>query len=205
MIKASHHWFYTVFFNSYIATIIKRDFYSVEINGECILGNKPVLLIGNHISWWDGFWALYINNKLFKKKIHVMMLEEQLEKRKFLSKIGAFSINPGARSVIESLDYASELLKDDQNIVVIYPQGKLNSMVQSEIVFQKGVERILKQSFNADVVFYVAMVDYFSHRKPTLYVYLKQIEIEQCLISGLNSMYNDFHQECLRLQKSKAE
>ena len=55
--------------------------------------NLPVLLISNHISWWDGFWAMYINLKVLKRKFHFMMLEEQLRKYWFFNYTGGFSVN----------------------------------------------------------------------------------------------------------------
>jgi hypothetical protein len=51
------------------------------------------------------------------------MPEEQLATRMFLNKAGAFSIKPGSRSAIESLNYASSLLYEPENLVVVFPQG----------------------------------------------------------------------------------
>lgn len=204
MIKASHHWFYTRFFNWYIHRIMASDFHKVEIIGSENVEKKAVLMLGNHVSWWDGFWALYLNNQLFKKKIHVMMLEDQLRMRRFLSKFGAFSIDPNTRSVVESLNYSVDLLSNPNNLLVMYPQGKLHSMHQSDIVFERGIEKILSRCVEVNLMFYAAFVDYFSNRKPTLTIYIEQVEFDRYNSSDLNSMYCDFYINCRKKQALKA-
>ncbi|MDD2577649.1 MAG: hypothetical protein PHV76_09115, partial [Bacteroidales bacterium] len=71
--------------------MIKRKFHSVIIEKKDINTSKPILLISNHVSWWDGFWAMYINLNLLKKKFFFMMHEKQLLEYKFFNQTGGFS------------------------------------------------------------------------------------------------------------------
>jgi 1-acyl-sn-glycerol-3-phosphate acyltransferase len=204
MIKATHHWFYTAFFDRYIAFIVKRDFKKIELEGVWPQSDKASLIIGNHISWWDGFWVLCLNKKLLKKKLHVMMLEEQLEQRRFLAKFGAYSIQPNSRTVIETLNYTVDLLSDANNSVLLYPQGKFGSVVQNEFHFERGIEFVLKKCPPVQLLFYAAFVDYFSNRKPTLYCYLKEIEYGAYSLAEMNELYQTFYNESRKLQLTKA-
>ena len=163
------------------------------------------MLIGNHISGWDGFWTLYLNKHFIGKRFHVMMLEEQLSKRKPLSKVGAYSIIPGSRSVIDSINYTAQLLENGQNCVVLYPQGKINSMYQSQIGFEKGIEKILAKSPSVQVLFYVALVDYFSEPKPLLTFYLKEIDYQKYTSEALNALFQQFYEECIQIQCNKQQ
>jgi 1-acyl-sn-glycerol-3-phosphate acyltransferase len=52
-----------------------------------------VLLLANHFSWWDGFLLYYINQKVFRKQFHVMVIEETVQKVGFFKYMGAFSVN----------------------------------------------------------------------------------------------------------------
>jgi len=135
-----------------------------------------VLLIGNHSTWWDGFLGWQLNRKLLKKKFFIMMLEENLKKMWFFRKIGAFSINPGNRTMIESLKYAAELLKVPQNMVQFYPQGQLYSLYERTFQFNKGLGVILKNNMHVDIVFYAMFIDYGSNEKPYLNIFLDKVD-----------------------------
>ena len=195
MIKANHHWLYTRFFDWYVPFIMKKDFREIHLEGEWQKSNKASLIIGNHISWWDGFWALYLNNRLLHKRFHAMMLEEQLAPRKFLNKAGAFSIDPGSRSVIESINYCAQLLSDSNNCVTLYPQGKIASVTSPVFNFEKGVEKILAKSDPIQILLYVAFIDYFSDRKPGLYLYISEIEYFKYSSAELGEKYKQFYNE----------
>jgi hypothetical protein len=132
-----------------------------------------------------------------------MMLEEQLVKRMFLNKAGAYSIKKGSRSVIDSVQYTIDLLRDKDNLVVIYPQGEFGSVYQSPLRFEKGIDTIVaKVQSKFRLVFYAALVDYFSYRKPSLVVYLYEVPQGPGLGStDLEKAYNDFYSSCIKRQK----
>lgn len=203
IIKSRHRLFFTWFFRIYSIQMIRWHFRKVTINGEFQDRGLPVMLIGNHFSWWDGFIANFLNIKVFHRKFHVMMLEEQLNSRRFLNKAGAYSIKRGSRSVIESMQYTVGLLSNAENLVVLYPQGVFESQYLRPVSFEKGVSTIIARVTNeVQLVFYVALVDYFSYRKPSLSVYLREVPREIALAPGsIESAYNTFLSECTWQQK----
>lgn len=204
MIEASHHPFLTKFFNWYVPFILNKDFQKVHIDGNWVPTNMASLIIGNHFSWWDGFWALYLNNLFLKKRFHAMMLEKQLERHPFLSKIGAFSVNPGSRSVVKSIDYCAQLLSNDGNCVAMYPQGKISSMTSPLFDFGKGIEKVIQKSKDVQLLFYAAFIDYFSDRKPSLYLYISEIDHCNYKAAELENLYRQFYDESKDKQALKA-
>lgn len=201
MIKAGHHWFYESFFNWYTYFMLRKHFDGVEIDGEWKVSGEAALVIGNHFSWWDGFIALYLNRLLLKKKFHIMMLEKQLKSRMFLNKLGAFSIKPGTRSVLSSIEYTGELLQEKQNTVVMYPQGKFSSMSSPSFYFGSGVIKIMEQNPQAEILFYVALVDYFDKPKPGLYLYLKKVTRND--VESIPEKFESFYKEAVKKQSMK--
>ena len=203
VIRANHRPFFNWFFRIYSGWMLRLHFRSIIIHGDFVNTDLPVLLIGNHFSWWDGFIANILNIKIFRKKFHIMMLEEQLHQRMFLNKAGAYSIQPKSRSVIESLDYTVELLQDVKHLVVLYPQGEFQSLHRQEVNFQPGINRVFSALRNpVQIVFYIALTDYFSHRKPTLTVYLRQLDMNrEWDAKKLESSFNDFLMDCVTMQK----
>ena len=164
----------------------------------------PVMMIGNHVSWWDGFFAQYINLELFDRKIHIMMLQEQLKERMFLNKTGAYSIKKGSRSALESIKYTGEILSDKRNLVLLFPQGKIHSIYDFPLVFEEGWYRIFKYMEGpVQMVFYVALFDFFSNRKPELHIYLEDYLYQGKSHSDTETAFNQFLGKCISTQKSR--
>jgi len=159
-------------------------------------------MIGNHFSWWDGFIAHLLNIRVFHRRFHVMMLEEQLAGRKFLSKAGAYSINKGSRTIAESFAYTKELLIDPQNLTVMYPQGEFQSLAQYPVKFQKGADRLFREvDGKVHLVFYVALVDFFENKRPSLDIYFGHFEDQAGHQDhDLETLFNRFLKECIDQQ-----
>ena len=206
MIKAKHHPIVHNFFKLYVPYIIRRNFHRVHVSGNYQEKNKPILVIANHISWWDGFWTVYLILKVFHRKFHFMMLEDQLRKVKIFSLTGGFSIKKGSRSVIETLKYTIELLSDNRNLVLLFPQGKITSLYDRSIHFEKGLERIIKEVNGKVQIFFQAnLIDYFSHKKPSLFIYLKECDRLNPDIGNIQDLYNEFYAGCIEENIKKAE
>ncbi len=203
IIKARHIPFFVNFFNIYTRLNIRNHFSSIKIVNHIPPPSLPVLLIGNHSTWWDGFFAVYLNLKIFKKKIHVMMLEEQLTHRMFLNKAGAFSIKKGDRSMAETFQYSKEILKNNANLLLLFPQGEIQSSYTFPLKFEKGILNIFKNVKKPfQLVFYAALIDYFSTKKPQLNFYLRNYNFESInTIADLEKAYNAFLKECMLSQK----
>jgi 1-acyl-sn-glycerol-3-phosphate acyltransferase len=203
MIKANHHSFFVYFFRIYSHFMIKRHFREVFIEGDLKNSSKPILIISNHFSWWDGFLIYYLNNKLWQKKFHVMMLEKQLSSRKFLSQAGAFSIKPGHCSTYSSIQYAIKILKCPDNILLMYPQGEIRSQADRPVHFKQGAEYLIKKAA-PNVKMIVVLTDYFSFRKPSLSMYIKNIDYSENKLSNMENTFNNFLTECINKQNNKA-
>ena len=190
MIKANHSIFHSWLINQYICYILNTDFHAVKIKGDIKPDDRSVLLIPNHFSWWDGFFGWHLNQNIFRKKFHVMMLEQELSQRMFFSRVGAFSVNLGSRSIIESLNCSINILESPSNLLLMFPQGKLESQHVNTVTFHKGVERIAGRVGNTRIVFAVCLTDYFSNRKPTLTISLKEYNgprILECMQQDFNN------------------
>lgn len=203
MIPAKHSKFFEKLFGVWLSFAFRRNFSAFNTIGEYRDQGKSLLVVANHISWWDGFWLLRLNQKLFKKKFHVMMLEEQLEKRLFLSKLGAFSIKRNHKSMVNTINYARNLLTNPSNLLLIFPQGEISSQYDHPHIFQNGWTRIFKGiEHQVQILLVVHLLDYFSNSKPILYQYLYSPEPSKMVNPNeLEEVYNEFYKRCLEQQK----
>ncbi len=201
MIKARHTYVGVKFFNLYSAWLLRLYFRKVQYKGNIVDEGKPVLVISNHFSWFDGFIQLQLNNKFLFRKYHIMMLEGQLRKHLFLRAGGCFSISKGKKGVVESLKYSIDILRDKKNLLVLFPQGEIQSMHTQPLEFEKGIGYILKELGDTiQVVFNVNLVDYHSRRKPVLRVYFKTYTGESMEVEALQDAFSGFMEACKQQQ-----
>lgn len=206
MLRAKHNLIIFNFFKLYTVWKIQRHFYSLTFHGDFKDRDLPILLVSNHTSWWDGFWALYANMKIFKHKFHFMMLEEQLQKFWYFNHCGGFSVNRNSASLIESLHYTVNLLNDKRNLVLLFPQGKIESLYQHQIVFEKGLEWILKNlNGKVQVIFMANLIDYFSQPQPSLSMYFEECRADAASTEMVEQLYNNFFNRCIIKQKQLAK
>ena len=194
MIDAKHNFFYYLFFKFYTQFKIKLNFEKVCLQGNFIDRNKPILILANHQSWWDGFWLNYFNEKITQRKLYFMMLEEQLLKYKFFNKIGGFSIKKNSKDAVCSINYTIKLLENPLNAVFLFPQGEIQSIYTDYIHFEKGISKIINKSSNIQVLFVCNFIEYFSYQKPSLFMYFKEWETQN--IQSIEADYNVFFQSC---------
>lgn len=204
ILKAKHHWFIHPFFKWYAVWKTERHFKPVELIGEFTDRNLPIILLANHISWWDGFWAMYLNLKILRRKFHFMMLESQLRKYWFFNYTGGYSINKQSKSLVESLQYTAGLIERHENMVLVFPQGELESIHLQTFSFEKGIERILKnKQGKLQLVFMANLTDYFSKPKEGLYIYFTEYASDDFSLSGIESAYNRFYANCVVQQRTR--
>lgn len=203
MIKAKHHLLVYSFFRWYAHVKMKSHFNSVKIEENIDVSNNAVLLIANHISWWDGFWCLFLSTTIFKKKFYFMMLEKELRKRWLFSYSGGFSVPHGGRSMLESINYTADILLDKKNLVLMFPQGKMHSMYNDQVKFQKGIEKIIeKTTVKPKLVFMVSMTEYFEHQKPDIYFHMKEFDNTDYSVAEIEKAYNSFYKTCITKHKN---
>lgn len=126
-----------------------------------------------------------------------MMEEEQLGKHNFLSMTGGYSIRKNNREVIDSLQYTADLLKDNRNMVMLFPQGRLTSLYNRNFLFERGLDYILRQSpGKINVVFVVNLVEYLSNQKPSLFIYFSEYK---GILSReeIQESYESYYSDCV--------
>ena len=201
MNKARHHWFFTWFFHRYFSLISRFFFCGTRIQMPDFEADRPILLLQNHFSWWDGYWSYCVSQKVFRKKFHVMMQEDQLRKHKFLSRCGAFAVRKRSKNMLEALDYSLQILQQKENLLAMFPQGKIESHYVQQYNFEKGVEWITSRMDNQALVFFaVVRVDYFSRIRPEVSIYLKEYS-GNATLDDMQHQYNEFARQCNQNQR----
>lgn len=123
-----------------------------------------------------------------------------LQKNWYFKYTGGFSVDKSSKSIIETLNYTAELLSDKNNMVLMFPQGEIESMHNHNFRFEKGIEKILQRTKNdVQVIFVANIVDYHSRAKPSLYLYIADFT-GSFNTAEIEKKYNVFYQKSLETQ-----
>ncbi len=107
----------------------------------------PVILYGNHCSWWDGHLGMAVNEEHWHRDGYVMMEDKQLERYGFFRALGAFSLSRSdARSAMQTLNYAAELLTHTPGrMLLLFPQGEILANDVRPLHLFGGIAHLVKK------------------------------------------------------------
>ncbi|MEO7213785.1 lysophospholipid acyltransferase family protein [Mucilaginibacter sp.] len=194
-------------FDTYVKWLVGNTFHQFLFNTVELDSNKSVLLVANHFSFWDGLILYVLNDKLLHKKFHVMILEDTAKREGMLRYAGAFSVSKNSRDMLESLNYAAELLSEPGNLLLMFPQGKLYSNFVNRVHFEQGLLKIMKKAEGKfQLLFAATFIQYFKHKKPSVTVYLKT-EGERYSDKNINELQNAYqqHYDAGKLQQTEID
>lgn len=195
MFRSVKNSFIRWFFHRYILRIVSRNFRAVNFNSIETEPNKCILLLANHYSWWDGFLLYYINAHLFKRKIHMMVNDQTLQQYPYFKVLGAYPIKKHSKEIFNSLEYTARLLEEPENLVVIFPQGKIYSNFINSVNFEKGLGQIIsKAGQRFQLIFAVSFIEHLQHKKASVNVYLKNIGTNCTNLTEVNQAFQEHYQ-----------
>lgn len=182
MLKVRRSRAYTRWFGWYSRRQFRRHFHSFRVlmppGLPAMALDIPVIFYGNHAYWWDGFWSQICTEQWFRQNLFIIIENRQLEKHRFFTRLGAFSIDrTNARSAIETLDYAASCLLEPssrQNALWIFPQGQIEHVDKRPLLFFRGTagiaDRVLKKRESLYLVSVVSRIEYLEDQKPDFFL-----------------------------------
>lgn len=170
---------YLIWVGKFLSWLFSWRFNQMKIHEAELLKGHSYVLMCNHFSFWDGFWAGYLCLKYIYKRepnvkgFYIMVLEKQLRQHKWLTRLGCFSIAPGTDTVDESLAYAANLLNVPGNIFLMYPQGKLESNHVRKMIIKPGIADMMSRvTGNCQLLWSTNLIEYFESFKPSVYFHV---------------------------------
>jgi 1-acyl-sn-glycerol-3-phosphate acyltransferase len=155
--------------DGYIRWKVRSAFHAVRVRGELPSAETPLLVYANHGNFWDAFVAHQLC-KAAGWDGYALMDEKNLERYRFLSRIGAFSIRRGeAGSSLESLRYCKGLLKRPGAAVFIFPEGEHRPFGQLPLRLERGVE-VMARAAGARCLPVAFRYCFFEEEKPEVLI-----------------------------------
>ncbi|MEO6098062.1 MAG: 1-acyl-sn-glycerol-3-phosphate acyltransferase [Fibrobacteria bacterium] len=114
---------------------------------ETLPPGRPVLLVGNHVSNWDGFMFREIQRRLKPKwPIYSVMLEEELRRYPFLRLMGGMGMRPGSPASVASClrRVAALRARTPDFFLSFFPQGRIYPSFKKPLQFHAGVDLFIR-------------------------------------------------------------
>jgi 1-acyl-sn-glycerol-3-phosphate acyltransferase len=153
----------------YVGWKFRSSFRGLWVRGTLPSGAEGRLVYANHSNWWDGF-VFHQVCQAAGWDAYCVMEERNLERYRFLAKLGAFSIRRGeGASSLESLRYAGQLLRQPRAAVCIFPEGELRPFGVLPLRLERGVE-LLARVGKVECVPLAIRYAFFEHERPDVLV-----------------------------------
>ena len=191
--------------NMYLAIKYRHCFQELRIDVSEVENKidleQPVLFIGNHSSWWDGFFVYEVYKKLkLKKAFKVVMLESELKKFPFFRLCGAVGIIP------KNTQYNERIFNDLKNqCVCFFPQGQLSPQNERPLKFKTGIDHLIQKWHPVQIIIVGMHIEPFQFMKPTALIRAEFLGISgpsncdsQTLAAATENNLNKISQEWTR-------
>lgn len=135
--------------------------------------DTPLVLYGNHHSWWDGLLEVEVFHRL-QLDFRVMMEERQLRQFPFFRRTGAFGIDvdtAGGRQA--GLLYAARFLRGKgkaARALLLFPEGKLHPSSEGISPFFGGLAGLARLVPNATFYPLAKHIQQYRHPRPEVII-----------------------------------
>lgn len=135
--------------------------------------DEPIILVANHVSWWDGFLLRAVQRALRPSStLYTVALERELVKHPILRMIGAIGIEPSSpASILHAVRVATYKRAALPNAVFGYfPQGRITPSYRRPLGFRRGVD-VFTRALAPAVILPVAIhLEPMTESAPTAFV-----------------------------------
>lgn len=167
------------FFAGYSRRMMRRDFSNVRLvrGSEQHLRNidthrGPAIALLNHASWWDPLLGLVLADMFAPSRVLASPIEAaQLEKFRFMRRLGLFGIDPDAPESMELLvEHCVGLFCDEPRTMLgLTPQGEFAD-VRRPVRIRPGAARVAARLEDPLVVAVACEYTFWNERKPELLI-----------------------------------
>jgi len=160
----------------------RRAFHGTYFHGlsDSIGETAPILVVSNHMSWWDAFVLLKLQKVVRPRSaIYTIALEETLQANPFLGRVGLIPLNPlhpsGLRSLLrrvrEILDRHRLKRQESGPLFLFFPQGKIRPAWAQPLEFKAGVGLLQKEFEDGGLIVPVGiMIEPLNQKRPSVFV-----------------------------------
>jgi 1-acyl-sn-glycerol-3-phosphate acyltransferase len=152
--------------------LLLGDLHVLNLPGALPPG-RPVLLVGNHISNWDGFLFREVQRRLAPAwPIYSVMLEEELRHRPIFRRLGGIGIDPRSPASVAGSVRAVRALRGQgpDFFLSFFPQGRVSPAAKRPLGFLGGVDLFVRALAPATILPVGIHLEAMRKLRPSMFV-----------------------------------
>ncbi len=115
--------------------------------GAHAVADAPVVMVANHVSWWDGFLLRDVHRVLGgRTSLYTVMRTDELGRHPFLRRIGGIGFQPERpvtlRAVVREL---ARRVEEEGVWISFFPQGRIRPSWERPLGFAPGIRLLLER------------------------------------------------------------
>jgi 1-acyl-sn-glycerol-3-phosphate acyltransferase len=163
-------------YRALVRPALRSAFHRVALRSAepAVQRDLPLVIYGNHPSWWDGYIAFLLAYETWRCQGYLMMEEPQLARYRFFRYCGVFSVDRhDPREGMRSVAYAAGLLKDRPGRAVwIFPQGEITPNDRRPLATFAGAAHIAKRAAPVRCIPMALRFEFLGEQRPEALVLL---------------------------------
>jgi 1-acyl-sn-glycerol-3-phosphate acyltransferase len=135
--------------------------------------DRPLVMVANHTSWWDGFLLRDIHRVLRPgAPMYTLMSARELEHRPFFRLLGAVAVAEGSAAATLHMLRCLRRWTDERPdaSVIVFPQGRIGPSGRRPPGYRRGVEYIIRAVAPCRVLPVALHVEALNHAAPTAFI-----------------------------------
>lgn len=137
-------------FHAFLKPFLKRHFHAVAIERQSrcdLLGDssKPLIVYGNHASWWDPLIAHFLNRTLLQgRQFYAPIDADALEQYRVFGKLGFYGVKlDTARGAAAFLKQSMEILQSERGTAIwLTPEGGFRDVRDHSAELKPGLAHL---------------------------------------------------------------
>lgn len=130
-------------FEAFFTPWMRRRLDGVHVRGEdrvAWLPDIPIMLVANHVSWWDGFLLREVQRRIRPDApLHVVMTEAELRRFPLFRWMGALPLGDGPMAARSLLRDMRSRTAGPTPVFGYFPQGRIWPSHRRPLGFRRGV------------------------------------------------------------------
>jgi 1-acyl-sn-glycerol-3-phosphate acyltransferase len=136
-------------FHAFLQPFLKRHFHAVAIDRESrcdsLDESTPLIVYGNHASWWDPLMAHFLNRTLFPgRQFYAPIDADALEQYRVFGKLGFYGVRMDTTSGAAAfLSQSTAILQSPQGTAIwITPEGRFSDVRDHSAALMPGLAHL---------------------------------------------------------------
>lgn len=138
-----------------------------------IPADRPLLIVANHTSWWDGFLLRDIHVALRPgAPMYSVMTEAELRRHAYLRLIGGVPLQPGSAGSLRRLlrQLRARVADRADSSILFFPQGRIWPAWKRPLGFRRGIEVLVRALAPCYVLPVALHIESLNRASPTAFL-----------------------------------